>query len=117
MGEQRADRKCGGPESLPKRERGSNIKCDRDYLDSKRLLSNYLLLLCPIMLVPILFPKLDDSQIVILVALVVLIIEWYTIGKRIRSIAIGSRSSSRERGTGPALSSRWCTGAKKTSRA
>ncbi len=88
VAEQRAALKRGDPDALPKRDRGATRKIARDYVDSKRLLSNYLLLLFPIMLVPILFPKLAYAQIVILVALVVLIIEWYTIGKRIRAIAI-----------------------------
>ena len=85
VAEQRAALKRGDPDALPRRDQGKTRKLARDYVDSKRMLSNYLLLLFPIMIAGIYVPLL---QIAVLVVFLSLLVEWYLVGKRIRAMAI-----------------------------
>ena len=88
VAEQRAALKRGDADALPRRDQGPTRKIARDYVDSKRMISNYLLWLFPIMLLPIVVSALAGLQALVLVALVVLLIEWYIVGKRIRALAV-----------------------------
>jgi hypothetical protein len=85
VAEQRAALRRGDPTALPRRDQGPTRKLARDYVDSRRLLSNYLLFLFPIMIAGLALPQL---QIIVLVVFVGLLMEWYVIGKRIRTLAI-----------------------------
>jgi DUF3043 family protein len=85
VAEQRAALKRGDPSALPRRDQGSTRKLARDYVDSKRMLSNYLLLLFPVMIAGLALPQL---QLVVLVVFLGLLVEWYLVGKRIRAMAI-----------------------------
>ena len=77
--------RAGDPAVLPRRDQGKTRKLARDYVDSHRLFSNFLLLLFPIMIVSYAIPAL---QILILVTFVALLIEWNLIGRRIRKLAM-----------------------------
>jgi hypothetical protein len=77
--------RSGDPALLPRRDQGRTRKLARDYVDSHRMLSNFLLVLFPIMIVSYLIPGL---QFIVLAALVILIVEWNLAGRRIRKLAI-----------------------------
>jgi hypothetical protein len=83
--EQRAALKRGDPSALPRRDQGKTRQLARDYVDSHRLMSNYLLLLFPIMVVGVVVPAI---QIVVLVVFVGLLVEWYFVGRRIRALSL-----------------------------
>jgi hypothetical protein len=85
VAEQRAALRRGDPSALPRRDQGPTRKLARDYVDSRRLLSNYLLFLFPVMIAGLALPQL---QIIVLVVFIALLAEWYVIGKRIRTLAI-----------------------------
>ncbi len=85
VAEQRAALRRGDPSALPRRDQGPTRKLARDYVDSRRLLSNYLLFLFPVMIAGLALPQL---QIIVLVVFIGLLAEWYVIGKRIRTLAI-----------------------------
>ncbi|HJQ41800.1 MAG TPA: DUF3043 domain-containing protein [Jatrophihabitantaceae bacterium] len=77
--------RAGDPSVLPRRDQGPTRKLARDFVDSHRLFSNYLLLLFPIMIVSYAIPML---QILILLTFVALMLEWNFIGRRIRKLAM-----------------------------
>jgi hypothetical protein len=87
--------RAGDPSVLPRRDQGATRKLARDYVDSHRMASNYLLLLFPLILVGWLLPYL---QIAVLVMFVGLLVEWYFVGGRIRRLAI-ERNGKAEGGT------------------
>ena len=74
----------GDPSVLPRRDQGTTRKLARDYVDSHRMASNYLLLLFPLIIVGTFVPFL---QIVVLAVFIGLLAEWYAVGKRIRRLA------------------------------
>jgi hypothetical protein len=75
----------GDPSVLPRRDQGTTRKLARDYVDSHRMASNYLLLLFPLIIVGTFIPVL---QIVVLAIFIGLLAEWYAVGKRIRRLAM-----------------------------
>ena len=85
VAEQRAALRRGDASALPRRDQGKTRKLARDYVDSKRMLSNYLLWLFPVMIAGIAVPMF---QLVVLVVFIALLVEWYIVGKRIRTMAI-----------------------------
>jgi Protein of unknown function (DUF3043) len=85
VAEQRAALRRGDPDALPRRDQGKTRKLARDYVDSHRMASNYLLVLFLFMIAGIVIPL---AQIVVLVAFVGLLIEWYVVGRRIRALAM-----------------------------
>jgi hypothetical protein len=85
VAEQRAALKRGDPSALPRRDQGSTRKLARDYVDAKRMLSNYLLWLFPLMIAGVAVPQL---QLIVLVVFLALLVEWYLVGRRIRALAI-----------------------------
>ena len=85
VAEQRAALRRGDPDALPRRDQGKTRKLARDYVDSHRMASNYLLVLFVFMIVGIVVPP---AQIVVLVAFVALLVEWYVVGRRIRAMAL-----------------------------
>ena len=85
VAEQRAALRAGDPTALPRRDQGKTRKLARDYVDSKRMLSNYLLWLFPIMIVGIVIPAM---QLIVLGVFLTLLVEWFIVGKRIRALAM-----------------------------
>jgi hypothetical protein len=75
----------GDPAFLPRRDQGATRKLARDYVDSHRMFSNYLLLLFPLMIVSYLLPYVQFLVIFVFLALV---LEWLFTGQRLRKIAI-----------------------------
>ncbi len=88
VAEQRAALKRGDLDALPRRDQGDTRKLARDYVDSTRMLSNYLLWLFPLMVVSAFIPSLAYAQLVVVVLFAALLVEWYVVGKRIRRLAI-----------------------------
>jgi hypothetical protein len=88
VAEQRAALRRGDPSALPRRDQGTTRKLARDYVDSHRMLSNYLLWLFPLMIVSTFIRALFVLQMVILVLFFGLLLEWYVVGRRIRNMAI-----------------------------
>jgi hypothetical protein len=93
VAEQRAALKRGDPTALPRRDQGPTRKLARDYVDSSRMLSNYLLWLFPLMVISAFLPGLAFVQIIVLVAFLGLLVEWYIVGRRIRRMSIERFSS------------------------
>jgi Protein of unknown function (DUF3043) len=85
VAEQRAALKRGDPSALPRRDQGKTRKLARDYVDSHRMVSNYLLLLFPVMILGVAVPL---AQVVVLVVFLALLVEWYIVGRRIRALAL-----------------------------
>ena len=83
--ERRAALRAGDPSILPRRDQGPTKKLARDYVDSHRMFSNYLLFLFPVMIISYAVPNLSLIVIVIFFAL---ILEWNIVGRRIRKLAI-----------------------------
>jgi hypothetical protein len=82
--ERREALKRGDASVLPKRDRGPLRKLARDYVDSRRMISNFLLILFPLMVVGFFLPVLN---IAVIGLLFVIVIEWYLAGRRIRTLA------------------------------
>lgn len=76
--------KKGDPRVLPKRDSGAVRALARDYVDSRRMASNYLLLLFPLMFIGYIIRPL---QIVTLALFFLLLVEWVFTGNRIRKLA------------------------------
>lgn len=83
--ERRAALKSGDPRYLPRRDQGPTRKLARDYVDSHRMFSNYLLLLFPLMILSYAIPVV---QFVVLLTFFGLLGEWFAVGRRIRAMAI-----------------------------
>lgn len=82
--EYREAMKAGDPRVLPRRDAGPVRALARDYVDSRRMASNFLLLLLPLLLVGYLIKPL---QLVTLGLFVLLLIEWIITGTRLRKLA------------------------------
>jgi hypothetical protein len=95
--EYREAMKTGDPRVLPKRDSGPVRALARDYVDSRRMASNYLLLLFPLMLFGYAIPQL---QVITLALLLIVVIEWYFAGTRIRKLALAQGLSTRETAIG-----------------
>ena len=112
----------GDPAVLPRRDQGPVRQLARDYVDSHRMGSNYLLLLFPLMVIGYFYPPLQISTLLLFALFAA---EWMYTGYRIRRLAVpsaairaGSRSSrwactpmagptSRAGGAGRSPGSRW----------
>jgi hypothetical protein len=82
--EYRVALKKGDPRVLPRRDAGPVKLLARNWVDSRRMLSNYLLWLFVLMFVGYIIHPL---QIATLAIFVVIILEWMFAGSRIRKIA------------------------------
>ena len=85
VAEQRAALRRGDPDALPRRDQGPTRKLARDYVDSKRMLSNYLLLLFPLMIASYVLPA---ASLIVIVVFLAVMLEWFVVGRRIRAMAI-----------------------------
>jgi hypothetical protein len=84
--ERRAALRSG--EILPRRDQGETRRIARDYVDSHRLFSNYLLWLFPLMIASYVIPGAWVIQSVVVAVFLALIGEWFVIGRRIRALAL-----------------------------
>lgn len=76
---------ASGDESvLPRRDQGPLRKLARNWVDSRRMFSNYLLLLFPLMIIGAAVPYLTIAVLVLFVAFVG---EWYLAGRKIIALA------------------------------
>lgn len=85
--------KTGDARVLPRRDRGPVRGLARDYVDSHRMASNYLLLLFPLMLVGY---AIRPLQILTLALFALLLVEWIFTGSRIRKLAAAKGLSTKE---------------------
>jgi len=85
VAERRAAMRAGDPSVLPRRDQGKTRKLARDYVDSHRMASNYLLLLLPLLLVSYLLPILEFVVIALFIGFLV---EWYFVGRRINAMSM-----------------------------
>ena len=85
--------KRGDPTALPKRDQGAVRKIARDWVDSHRMISNYMLILFPLMIVGYFIPYLNIAVIAVLLTIVA---EWYLTGRRIRALALSRLDHVRE---------------------
>ena len=74
----------GDPSVLPRRDRGQTRSLARDWVDSRRMASNYLLILFPLVIIGYALPIM---QIVVLVLFLGLLVEWFLAGRRISALA------------------------------
>jgi hypothetical protein len=88
VAEQRAALKRGDTSALPRRDQGKTRKLARDYVDSHRLLSNYLLWIFPLMIIAAFVPKLWFVQFLVIFAFLVLLVEWFIVGRRVRAMSL-----------------------------
>jgi hypothetical protein len=84
--ERRAALRSG--ELLPARDQGPTRKLARDYVDSHRMFSNYLLWLFPLMIATYVIPQAAIIQLVVIAMFFGLLVEWYVVGARLRRMAI-----------------------------
>jgi hypothetical protein len=81
----RAAMLAGEEDALPKRDRGPVRQLARDYVDSHRMLSNYMLILFPFLLFSVFSPTLSIGLWLVLLAFVA---EWMIVGRRLKAMAI-----------------------------
>jgi Protein of unknown function (DUF3043) len=86
--ERRAALKRGDATVLPRRDQGATRKLARDFVDSRRMLSNYLLLLFPLMIIATFVKQLAILDLVVFGMFALLLLEWYVTGRRIRALAV-----------------------------
>ena len=81
----RAAMLAGDEDALPRRDRGPVRRLARDYVDSHRMLSNYMLILFPFLLFSVLNPAISIGLWVVLIAFIT---EWMIVGRRIKAMAL-----------------------------
>jgi hypothetical protein len=79
--------RAGDPAFLPRRDQGATRKLARDYVDSHRMASNYLLFLFPLMILSYAISNPFVPAVVVGVFLL-LVLEWNLTGRKIRKMAI-----------------------------
>jgi hypothetical protein len=88
MAEQRAAIRRGDESALPRRDRGPTRRLARNYVDSHRMFSNYLLFLFPVMIVASFDKALAGVQLAIIALFLGLLVEWYFVGRKVRAMAM-----------------------------
>ncbi|WP_375487029.1 DUF3043 domain-containing protein [uncultured Jatrophihabitans sp.] len=86
--EQRAALRRGDADALPRRDQGKTRKLARDYVDSKRMLSNYMLWLFPLFILTTIIPALRYLEVAVIVIFLGLVVEWFIVGRRLRAMAL-----------------------------
>jgi hypothetical protein len=76
---------AGEEDALPKRDRGPVRRLARDYVDSHRMLSNYMLIIFPFLLLSVVNPAIS---IVLWLGLLGFVTEWMIVGRRLKAMAI-----------------------------
>ncbi|SDJ13125.1 Protein of unknown function [Frankineae bacterium MT45] len=83
-----------GDESvLPKRDRGATRRLARDWVDSRRMISNYMLILFPLMLLGF---RVKYINVVVLALFMVIVGEWFLAGRKVLQIAKSRNIETRE---------------------
>jgi Protein of unknown function (DUF3043) len=80
----RAAMLAGEEDALPKRDRGPVRQLARDYVDSHRMLSNYMLIIFPFLLLSVFNPAIS---IVLWLVLLGFVTEWMIVGRRLKAMA------------------------------
>ncbi len=83
--ERREAMRAGDPALLPRRDQGPVKQLARNYVDSRRMIANYLLPAFAVMIVLSFLPALRVLPIVLIVAI---FLESYLVGRRVRTLAI-----------------------------
>jgi hypothetical protein len=83
--EYRTALKAGDPRVLPKRDQGAVRGLARDWVDSHRMVSNYLLLLFVLFLAGRALPILEYVAILLFL---VIFAEWFFVGNKVKKIAL-----------------------------
>jgi hypothetical protein len=78
-------RTAADPNALPRRDQGPLKALARDWVDTHRMLSNFLMAALPVLLLSFLVPILGVFVYALLLAV---LIEWFLTGRRIRNLAI-----------------------------
>jgi hypothetical protein len=78
-------------ELITRRDQGNAKALARDYVDSHRMLSNYLLILLPLIFASYVVRSIE---LVTLVLLLIMIAEWVVVGRRLRKLVIERHGSS-----------------------
>ena len=86
--ERRAALRTG--ELLARRDQGPTRKLARDWVDSHRMFSNYALLLVLLMVGGLVVPAI---QLVAFGGFLLLLVEWYLVGRRIQRLAVARNGS------------------------
>ena len=88
--EYRAAVRRGDPQVLTRRDQGPVKALARDYVDSRRMLSNYILIIFPLIILEYLPVGTVRVyvQAFILASLIVIVLEWMYTGGRIRRLAV-----------------------------
>lgn len=84
----RAAMKAGDERVLTSRDRGPVKALARDYVDSRRMLANYLFALLPLVILSTAVPALSVLSASSMVLLIVITIEAIFTGRRIRKLAV-----------------------------
>jgi Protein of unknown function (DUF3043) len=84
----RAAMLAGDEDALPRRDRGPVRQLARDYVDSHRMLSNYMLIIFPFLLLSVFSPAVS---IVLWLALLGFVTEWMIVGRRLKAMAISRK--------------------------
>ncbi|SOD74401.1 hypothetical protein SAMN05892883_3585 [Jatrophihabitans sp. GAS493] len=83
-----------GDESvLPKRDRGATRRLARDWVDSHRMISNYMLILFPLMLLGF---RIQYVNVVVLALFMVIVGEWFLTGRKVLLLAKSRGIETRE---------------------
>jgi len=77
--------KKGDPRVLPARDQGELRALARDYVDSRRMFSNYLLLLFPFMLLGYAIPAVQYG---VLLCFLLIVVEWFFTARSIKRLAL-----------------------------
>jgi hypothetical protein len=85
---QMAAMRAGDPNAMPARDRGPVKALARDWVDSRRMMSNFLFVLLPLVLIGTAVPSLTVLPILSMVFLAVIILEGYFNGRHVRKVAL-----------------------------
>lgn len=85
--EQRAALKRGDESALPRRDQGPTRKLARNYVDSHRMFSNYMLWLFVLFILVSFVPVLRAASPAILVIFLLMVVEWFWVGRKLRAMA------------------------------
>lgn len=97
---QMAALRAGDPAALPARDRGPAKEIARDWVDSRRMLSNFLFVLLPLILIGTAVPTLTILPLISVLFLVVIIFEGFMNGRHVRKLAVERHGSIREGAAG-----------------
>lgn len=77
----------GDASVLPRRDQGPARALARDWVDSRLMFSNFLLLLFVLLIVPYIVPPLAVLSLAVVPIFLLFVAEWYITGRRIKALA------------------------------